>query len=358
MRASLVVVGVLAVWISSGCSERAAGSPDEEVRGSDGDGSSADGDGDGSSGDAGPREDGGLPPDRGCSGGAAFDLGALQATVQYLASDELGGRAPGTPGDLAARAYIEERFHCLGLNSAGSDGSFQQPFVTSSGQDTANVVGWLPGIDPSVGSEIVLVGAHHDHLGASGGQIFSGANDNASGVAAMLAMAHAFVQRGAATRRTVAFVAFGYEEHDGECEGSEHYVAHPPAALPMDRVVYMVDTDMVGVYPIEESLTAYGSFSGTSGRALLEELAGGHPGLNLALDLAADEDASDFQAFCDVGIPYVYFETWDEPCWHKPCDKADRIDYPSLGEVATLAFELTLGLADTEAQLTGSCAPR
>src|SRR5262245_33839977 len=216
MRA-IGVLAALVVWVwSGGCNEQPAGSPDEDARASDGDGTSSDGDGDGdgsSSGDAGPGDDGGVP-DPGCSGGAAFDVGALQATVQYLASDELGGRAPGTPGDEAARAYIEERFACLGLSPCGADGSFQQPFVTSSGKDTANVVGYLPGADPTVGSEIVLVGAHHDHLGQSGGEIFSGANDNASGVAAMLAMAHAFVQRGVVPRRTVAFVAFGYEEHD------------------------------------------------------------------------------------------------------------------------------------------------
>jgi hypothetical protein len=285
----------------------------------------------------------------GCVAGLPFDVAALEADVQFLASDELQGRAPGTAGDQAARAFIEERFACLGLSSAG--GSFQQPFVTSTGEDTANVVAFLPGSDPALASEIIVVGAHHDHLGVIDGEIHNGANDNASGVAAMLAMARALRQLDSAPRRTVVFAAFGFEESDVECEGSYHWVAHPPSGLPLEDVVYMVNMDMVGTYPLEERVDAYGSFQGTAARALLDELAGDHPGLTLQLDLEADEGSSDFQAFSDGGVPYLYFETWDEECYHSPCDDADHLDYPSMSDLTSLAFEVLVGLADSSSSL-------
>jgi hypothetical protein len=288
----------------------------------------------------------------GCVAGAVFDVAALEATVQFLASDELEGRAPGTPGDEATRAYIADRFACLGLLPAGE--SFQQPFVTTSGVDTANVVGYLPGSDPALASEIIVVGAHHDHLGVIDGEIHNGANDNASGVAAMLAMAQALRQLESAPRRTVAFAAFGFEESDVECEGSYHWVEQPPPGLPLENVVYMVNLDMVGTYPLEERVDAYGSFQGTAARALLDELAGDHPGLNLQLDLEPDEGSSDFQAFSDEGVPYLYFETWDKDCYHSPCDDADHLDYPSLSDLGALAFEVVVGLADSPSSLAAA----
>ena len=93
------------------------------------------------------------------------------------------------------------------------------------------------------------MGGHHDHLGERGGRTYNGANDNASGVATVLAIARSLAQTGHVPKRTIAFATFGYEEHDGVCEGSEHFVAHPPPAIPVDRIAYMVDIDMVGTYP-------------------------------------------------------------------------------------------------------------
>lgn len=153
---------------------------------------------------------------------------ALAADIEYLASDELAARASGTAGDEATLAVIEERFRCLGLTAAMPADQMRQPFVTSAGDQTANVIGLLPGSDPALASEVIVLGAHHDHLGPVDGMIFNGANDNASGVAAVLAIARSMTERGVVPRRAIAFVTFGFEEHDGPCEGSEHFVAEPP----------------------------------------------------------------------------------------------------------------------------------
>src|SRR5256885_15698367 len=91
-----------------------------------------------------------------------FDAAAMKADVAYLASPELDGRVPGSDGDRAARAYITQRFECLGLAVA------EQSFG-----DTANVIGTIAGET----DDVIIVGAHHDHLGNR----HLGANDNASG---------------------------------------------------------------------------------------------------------------------------------------------------------------------------------
>src|SRR6185295_12780946 len=122
-----------------------------------------------------------------------------------------------------------------------------------------------------------------DHLGVIGGEIYNGANDNASGSATVMAIAQAVMARNPAPRRTVAFVTFGSEENDETCEGSEFFCASPPAAVPIADVVYMVNLDMVGTYPDEQLLSAFGSFPGTPGRTILEGLLGDHPALNVEL---------------------------------------------------------------------------
>jgi len=358
MIGALVAVALAAAACSGGdggAADDGAGSGAASTHGAGGGGASgpsAGGAGAQAGAGAGSGAAGGSGGGSGCLDGTLFDVAALEATVQFLASDELEGRAPGTPGDEATRAYIADRFACLGLVPAGD--SFQQPFVTSTGVDTANVVGFLPGSDPALSSEIIVVGAHHDHLGIIDGEIHNGANDNASGVAAILAMAQALRQRESAPRRTVAFAAFGFEESEEECEGSAHWVEQPPTKLPLENVVYMVNMDMVGTYPLEGRVDAYGSFQGTAARVLLDELAGDHPGLTLQLDIEADEGSSDFQAFFDEGVPYIYFETWDEDCYHSPCDDADHLDYPSMSDLSALAFEVLLGLADSPSALAAA----
>ncbi|HEY8146017.1 MAG TPA: M28 family peptidase [Kofleriaceae bacterium] len=309
-----------------------------------------------------PGSDGGAVADGGGSGadaataacrqGDPFDPAALEADVRFLASDEMRGRAPDTPEDVAARAFVAERFACLGL-APGMGQSFQQPFTAPDDLATANVVGVLRGGDPALAGEIIVVGAHHDHLGEKGGKIYNGANDNASGVAVLLAMAKAMVTRSSPPRRTIVFATFGYEENDGNCLGSEHYAAHPPDGLPVEDVVYMVNADMLGTYPSEGQVVAYGSLPDTPARLLLDDLAPASD-LDVRLGNRADNDSSDFQAFCDLGVPYIYFETWDRECYHRPCDDADRLDYPHMSAIGALLSEVLVGLADGDGDLAAA----
>jgi hypothetical protein len=274
--------------------------------------------------------------------GAPYGVAELRARVAFLASGELAGRVPGTDGDRAARAHIVERFRCLGLTGGGAAGSYEQPF-----DDTANVIGYLAGADPAVGREIILVGAHHDHLG--GGHL--GANDNASGVAALLAVAQA-VRKHGAPRRTIAFVTFGAEE--AGLVGSLHLVASPPAALPLERIVQVVNLDMVGSHGSANAVYAFGAFPKLPARAILAELGKGLPKLNVAL--GGHSVRGDHLGFCRRGIPYVFFWTPDRRCYHRTCDTADRLDYPRLADIARLAGGLVQRLADTDVDLAAAKA--
>jgi hypothetical protein len=277
--------------------------------------------------------------------GAPFDAAGLRERVAHLASVELDGRASGSAGDAAARAYIAARFRCLGLLPGGAGEAYEQPF-TADGRATANVIGYLRGGDPAVGRDIIVVGAHHDHVGRG----HLGANDNASGVAALLAIAQAIRQRGAPDR-TIAFVAFGGEELG--LIGSKHFAAHPPAALPLDRVVYDINLDMVGSYAQAGAVQAMGTFPGLAATPIVKALAAGR---RLRVGTGGRGAGSDHEPFCRAGIPYVFFWTPDRRCYHKRCDTADRLDAEHLAAIAALAGDLVDQLSSTTADLAAARA--
>jgi hypothetical protein len=274
--------------------------------------------------------------------GAPFEPEALRARVAELAAPALDGRATGAPGDAAARALLVARFRCLGLTPAGD--AFEQPFAAS-GDPTANVVGYVAGTDPDAG--IILVGAHHDHLGDG----HLGANDDASGVAALLAIAQA-VRQGPPPRRTIAFALFGAEEPG--LVGSSFFAAHPPDALPLARIVYDVNLDMVGSYASTGAVYALGTFRGLPGTAAVRRLT--PRGLHVVL--GGRGEGSDHEAFCQAGIPYVFFWTPDRRCYHARCDTAERLDVPHLAQIAALAGGLVAELADSPLDLAASRARR
>jgi hypothetical protein len=284
-------------------------------------------------------------PETGCGDdGEAYDPGALREHAARLASAELDGRAAGSPGDLAGRSYLAERFRCLGLVPAGIDGSYAQPF-DADGHPTANLVGYLPGDRDAAGRDIIVVGAHHDHLGAG----HLGANDNASGMAALLAIAQALHERGT-PRRTIAFVAFGGEELG--LLGSQYFAAHPPAALPFDRIVYDVNLDMVGSYASAGAVYAMGTFRGLPATSIVKALAAERPRLHVGL--GGRGVGSDHEAFCQAGVPYVFFWTPDRRCYHARCDTIERLDITHLGAIAAFATDLVQRLSDTPGDLAAT----
>ncbi len=279
------------------------------------------------------------PAPRCVDDGAPYDEATLRTRVELLASEALDGRATGTKADAETRRWIAERFACLGLTAAGTDG-YQQPFEAEH-KATANVVGYLKGET----DDIIVVGAHADHLGDG----HLGANDNASGIAALLAIAQAVAQHGT-PHRTIAFVAFGAEELG--LYGSAYFAKHPPDALPLAHVVYDINLDMVGSYASRHAVYAMGTFGKLPATALLDKLLAKHGKLHVGTGGRAER--SDHAAFCDAKIPYVFFWTPDKRCYHETCDTADKVDYAHMTEITEVAGDLVLALAATKLDLAAS----
>ena len=272
--------------------------------------------------------------------GKPYDEKIMRERIAFLASKELDGRAPGTDGDTRARAYIVERFRCLGLTPAGA--SFELPFEAA-GKKTANVVGYVKGTDDTVGSEIILVSSHHDHLGDG----HLGANDNASGVVGVLSIAQAIQQRATKPKRTIVFAAFGGEE--GGMLGSYQFAKEPPATVPLASIVQVINLDMVGSHASRKLVAAMGAFKGFVANKLLTKLAGGYPKINVSIGGRAR--GSDYEPFCKLGVPYVFFWTPDKDCYHEKCDTPDKLDYPHMVDIIELAGALTEQMGDTPIDL-------
>lgn len=283
-----------------------------------------------------------------CKDDEPFDADTFEARVAHLASKELDGRAPGSSGDAAARQMIVERFTCLGLSPAFG-ASYEQELVVDT-KPTANVVGWIAGSDATIKDEIILVSAHHDHLGGG----YLGANDNASGVVALLAVAQSIVQNAEAPKRTIVFAAFAAEETG--MHGSYFYEANAPAGLPSDRIVQVINLDMVGTHASRGFVTALGTFKGVAATPIVKKLRAAYPKLSVAMGGRAR--GSDFEPFCKKGTPYVFFWTPDRRCYHARCDTADRLDYPRMLDIARLATDLANAMANTEVNLADAKATR
>ena len=212
----------------------------------------------------------------------------------------------------------------------------------------ANVVGVLSGSDPALAQEAVVIGAHLDHLGHGGfgslapsrhGEIHPGADDNASGSAALLAIARSLAS-GPAPRRTIVFVAFTAEEVG--LLGSAHFVEHRPGALPAP--VAMLNMDMVGRLR-DDRVVLFGSESADEWRPLVEREAAG-----LGLELAYEGHGtgpSDQTSFYLKNVPVLHFFTGVHLAYHTPDDVAADINSQGLVRVSELVARVALETANS-----------
>lgn len=222
----------------------------------------------------------------------------------------------------------------------------------------ANVVGVLPGSDPGMAEESVVIGAHFDHLGRGGfgslapsrrGEIHPGADDNASGSAALLAVARNLAG-GPAPRRTIVFVAFTAEEIG--LLGSAHFVEHRPAGLPAP--VAMLNMDMVGRLR-NDRVVLFGSESADEWRPLLEREAAA-----LGLELAYEGHGtgpSDQTSFVVKNVPVLHFFTGVHSGYHTPDDVAAEIDSDGLARVSELVARIALETANSRARFAFRSQP-
>jgi aminopeptidase YwaD len=253
----------------------------------------------------------------------------------------------------------------------------------------SNVVGILDGSDPTLKNEVIVIGAHYDHLGRGGegslapkeGDIHHGADDNASGVAGLLDLARIFSEQRPRPRRTIVFIAFSGEEEG--LLGSNYYVNHP--IVPLANTVAMINMDMIGrmknnklivggvgsAQEWRQVITAAnasgritvaatpessGTISGTSapvtgnGVPIVSGI-NGRPIVSLAMekafDLSLSEDGygpSDHSSFYAKQIPVFFFWTGTHEDYHKPSDTADKINYGDEARILSLVSRLVLDI--------------
>ena len=206
--------------------------------------------------------------------------------------------------------------------------------------------------------EVVVVGAHYDHLGHGGSfsmapgshDVHPGADDNASGTALLLEVARRFAALPRAPERSVLFLSFGAEEIGAI--GSRYWVQHP--SVPLDRVVAMINADMVGRLR-DEKLIVDGVGTSPGWKPLIEAAA---QGLGFDLTLGGEGfGASDHASFTAVRVPVAFLFTGAHPDYHKPSDTADQINAPGEERVVTLAGRLALAVAEAPGRLAFVDAP-
>jgi aminopeptidase YwaD len=292
-----------------------------------------------------------LPPWRGQVASRA-GLVAVRVTAAALARAGIEARALAAPAEADGRPHSKP----LGVRARVSVEVEHEKATTS------NVAGLLPGTDPALAGECVVVGAHHDHLGLGGdaslapsriGEVHPGADDDASGVAAVLALARAFAAEGP-PRRTLLFVAFGAEELG--LLGSAHLVRSPPAACRVEKMQLMVNLDMVGRLR-DGKVYVSGADSARALREVVRALAARAPRLPLRVVFSGDGyGPSDQTSFYARGVPVLFLFTGAHADYHRPTDTADKVDAVGLVEVARLARRVAFEAASREGRLEAVAA--
>jgi hypothetical protein len=301
------------------------------------------------------------------------DRAELMRLVRTLADPALEGRRTGSPGSLEARRIIREAFQQIGLRPAGpnadagsetgrgprsSPASYDQPFSFShtsirglvsrdrpfrtTYDNAANVVAMEPGTKS--GAPAIVVSAHYDHLGRRDGVVYPGADDNASGVAALLAAARYVHAHPLA--HPVIFAAFDAEELG--LEGARTFMRARPAAA--SAIALNINFDMVSRNDRNEIFAA-GTYHTPSLKPIVDEAQGrtsvkilfGHDRPMTRAGMVEDwTSQSDHGIFHQAGIPFLYFGVEDHPDYHKPTDTADKIEPAFFGNVADMLVDVLL----------------
>ncbi|WP_373522297.1 M28 family peptidase [Aquiflexum sp.] len=264
--------------------------------------------------------------------------------IQYLSSEALEGRKPLSEGSLKARSFIKERFASLKMSSQYPDYTqyfdFQNRREGKVYENAANIVGFIPGSETD---NLIVVMAHYDHLGRQGNNIFFGADDNASGTAAVLAIAAYFSEN--RPSHSLMFVALDAEEMGHQ--GAKALVEDFPFSI--NQVVLNINMDMIS-RNADNEIYAVGTYHSPSLKPLITEVSTGR---NPTLLFGHDEPstgrndwtrASDHAQFHDRGIPFIYFGVEDHDDYHKPSDTFENIQPEFYADAVELILDIIIAL--------------
>lgn len=279
---------------------------------------------------------------------APITVARLKPHVEWLASPALGGRR-GETGKQAAD-YVAKVFAGAGLVPVDPQFGFLHPIEKpvplpeqgSPPVDTAepqiigqNVVGLLRGADPQLAEEYIVIGAHYDHIGVINGQVYPGADDNASGVSMLIEVARVLAAEPKKLPRSLLFVAYDLEEVG--LVGSRYFVAQPPIAL--EKIKLSIVADMIGrdVVDVDTPLVfSLGSEHAPELRKLIQQARTedavdvGYMGIDLI------GNRSDYAPYRDRKIPFLFFSTSEHGDYHRPTDTPSRVDYEKLAAISRM----------------------
>lgn len=282
---------------------------------------------------------------------------------KYLSSDKLEGRFVGTKGNNDAAAYIKKYFKKYGLQKFHD--TYDQPFkvfvkeginkAKSDSVSTQNVFGFIEGSDKKLKNEFIVIGAHYDHWGwggkGSGSKkkdtiaIHNGADDNASGVSALLCILEEVSKLKVKPKRSIIFISFSGEEEG--LLGSKYFINHLP--VKKEAVKVMLNMDMVGRLNAEKQIYMGGAGTFPNGVELMKKL-GENSGLNPVV-FAGDVGGSDHVSFYKASISAIGFHTGGHPQYHTPEDDIDLINFEGGALVAKYIYNALVSIANYNEEL-------
>src|SRR5262245_19254865 len=325
----------------------------------------------------------------------------LMAHIEFLASEELQGREAGSNAERVAAQYVATRLEAASVPPLSEVGRFQEfalprmvqiqildassPLreVRPLKETSRNVLGWIEGARPDLRDQVVVLGAHVDHLGVQEGKTLRGAEDNASGVAVLLEVASLLAASSDLLGRSVLVVFFGSEER--AMDGSREFVRQPPVDL--DRIVAMVNVDMIG-RPLadQKALAAAKTLLGIDGSKAVGVVGTkGRPGFRRIVDAACGraglrvfapedfppplsnilegvtKDRGDHAAFEHAGIPTIFYGSGESDDYHAPTDTPEKLDPALMARRAQAIYATAIALSVAppgELPARGAASPR
>ena len=252
-----------------------------------------------------------------------IDRNTLLNDVQTLSSDSFEGRKTGSAGNFKAADYITNRFDKIGLKSYNEN--YKHPFIIRNRRNEQikgiNLIGYIKGKS----EKVIIISAHYDHVGVNNSEIFNGADDNASGVATILASAKYFSEN--KPKNTLLFIAFDAEEMG--LQGAYSFLNNPP--LSKELIKLNINLDMVS-HNDKSELYAAGTFKTPAIKDIIQH-ADHQTGISIKFghdqpDMGKDDWTmqSDHGPFAKENIPFLYFGVEDHVDYHKPSDDFENIN--------------------------------
>lgn len=279
----------------------------------------------------------------------------LYGHIAFLTQEKWEGRMPGSRGDKKVGKYIQKNLRQSKIKPLLQ--KYPQPFPaklrTRSKSDvakivnTTNIIGYIPGTHPSLKNEYIVLGAHYDHLGWGGPSskagdttaIHFGADDNASGVAAILEIGEKLSLDTEGLSRSILIVAFGAEEQG--LLGSKFFTTHPP--VPLENIVLMMNLDMVGRLNQQKHLYIGGAGTFPNGVSIMKSIGENHD-LNLVVH-AGGVGGSDHVSFYQKGISVMGLYTGGHPQYHTPDDTIEKINFKGMDIICDYIYDVLVYLA-------------